>query len=75
MKKNNKSVLIVITSIILSSVLIFSGCSKKNDASVSKKTSENSDAKVKIGIAKIVQHDALDAVEQGIIDEIGRAHV
>ena len=33
-------------------------CSKKN----------SSDKKVKIGIAKIVQHVALDSVEQGIID-------
>ncbi len=36
-------------------------------ASCSKKTNA-SDKKVKIGIAKIVQHVALDSVEQGIID-------
>ncbi len=31
------------------------------------------DGSVKIGIAKIVQHDALDAVEQGIIDVVTEA--
>lgn len=38
-------------------------CSKKKDA-----VSSGADKKVKIGIAKIVQHVALDSVEQGIID-------
>lgn len=36
--------------------------------SCSKKNTEKSGKKVKIGIAKIVQHVALDSVEQGIID-------
>lgn len=36
--------------------------------SCSKKNAEKSGKKVKIGIAKIVQHVALDSVEQGIID-------
>lgn len=36
--------------------------------SCSKKNAEKSEKKVKIGIAKIVQHVALDSVEQGIID-------
>ncbi len=35
--------------------------------------SASDDGAVKIGIAKIVQHDALDAVEQGIIDVINEA--
>lgn len=39
--------------------LVLSSCAKKSDSK-----------KVKIGIAKIVQHPALDAAEQGIIDVI-----
>ena len=39
--------------------LVFCSCTKKADSK-----------QVKIGIAKIVQHPALDAVEQGIIDVI-----
>ncbi len=35
--------------------------------------SSTDDGSVKIGIAKIVQHDALDAVEQGIIDVVNEA--
>ncbi len=35
--------------------------------------STSNDGSVKIGIAKIVQHDALDAVEQGIIDVVNEA--
>ncbi len=35
--------------------------------------STNDNGSVKIGIAKIVQHDALDAVEQGIIDVVKEA--
>ncbi len=38
-------------------------CSKKKDS-----VSSGADKKVKIGIAKIVQHVALDSVEQGVID-------
>ena len=43
---------------LLSSALLFS-CNEKK-----------SNAKVKIGIAKIVQHVALDSVEQGVIDVV-----
>jgi putative tryptophan/tyrosine transport system substrate-binding protein len=47
---------------------IFSGCQKK--------TSDVSTGKpYKIGIAKIVQHPALDAVEQGIIDAVNDAGI
>ncbi len=42
-------------------IFSFSGCTKSSGKSSSEK-------KVKIGIAKIVQHVALDSVEQGIID-------
>ncbi len=38
--------------------------------SLSAKTKKEKAKKVRIGIAKIVQHDALDAVEQGVIDAI-----
>lgn len=38
-------------------------CSKKKDSA-----SSSAEKKVKIGIAKIVQHVALDSVEQGVID-------
>ncbi|MFI3258014.1 MAG: ABC transporter substrate-binding protein [Spirochaetales bacterium] len=39
----------------------------------SKDEGNATDTKLKIGIAKIVQHDALDAVEQGIIDVVNEA--
>lgn len=45
--------------------VLFSGCSKKESAS-----SDAGKTSVKIGIAKIVQHPALDAVENGIISAI-----
>jgi putative tryptophan/tyrosine transport system substrate-binding protein len=47
---------------------VFSGCQKKKpEASTGKM--------YKIGIAKIVQHPALDAVEQGIIDAVNDAGI
>ncbi|MCR5699415.1 MAG: ABC transporter substrate-binding protein [Treponemataceae bacterium] len=60
-----KSVKIICFSLIALSFL-FAGC-KKDSASEKNK---GADKFVKIGIAKIVQHDALDAVEQGIIDAV-----
>ena len=51
---------------IVAAVSMFSGCSKKNDSS--EKT-------VKIGIAKIVQHVALDDVERGVMDAIKDAGI
>ena len=51
---------------IVAAVSMFSGCSKKNGSS--EKT-------VKIGIAKIVQHVALDDVERGIMDAIKDAGI
>ena len=51
---------------IVAAVSMFSGCSKKNSSS--EKT-------VKIGIAKIVQHVALDDVERGVMDAIKDAGI
>lgn len=51
---------------IVAAVSMFSGCSKKNGSS--EKT-------VKIGIAKIVQHVALDDVERGVMDSIKDAGI
>lgn len=51
---------------IVAAVSMFSGCSKKNGSS--EKT-------VKIGIAKIVQHVALDDVERGVMDAIKDAGI
>lgn len=51
---------------IVAAVSMFSGCSKKNSSS--EKT-------VKIGIAKIVQHVALDDVERGVMDSIKDAGI
>ncbi|WP_273443653.1 ABC transporter substrate-binding protein [Treponema berlinense] len=56
MKLVNKIVFSAIAAALLFGTLF---CSKK---------SANSEKKVKIGIAKIVQHVALDSVEQGIVD-------
>ncbi len=51
---------------IVAVVSMFSGCSKKNGSS--EKT-------VKIGIAKIVQHVALDDVERGVMDAVNDAGI
>ncbi len=55
---NMKLSKIFITGAALIALFGFVSCSKKNA----------SEKKVKIGIAKIVQHVALDSIEQGIID-------
>ena len=47
----------------LCTMFAFLGCNKKNAA-----TTSTGEKNFKIGIAKIVQHVALDSVEQGIID-------
>lgn len=52
------------------SLLAISSCAKKSSGA----NSNSSDSKsVKIGIAKIVQHVALDAVEQGVIDVVNES--
>ena len=53
---------------VLTAALLFTSCSKKAESN-----SGDSDKKVKIGIAKIVQHVALDSVEQGVIDAVKNA--
>lgn len=50
--------------------LLLSSCSKKSEGN-----SANGEKAVKIGIAKIVQHVALDDVEQGVIDAITDAGI
>lgn len=51
--------------------MIFAGCAKKDAG----KTETQTKAKTKIGIAKIVQHVALDDVERGIMDYIKDAGI
>ena len=59
----------ILAVVAAASVLLLAGCSKKEAAQ-----SESSAAKkVSIGIAKIVQHVALDDVERGVIDAINAA--
>ena len=53
---------------VLTAALLFTSCSKKAESN-----SGDSVKKVKIGIAKIVQHVALDSVEQGVIDAVKNA--
>lgn len=53
---------------VLTAALLFTSCSKKAESN-----SGDSARKVKIGIAKIVQHVALDSVEQGVIDAVKNA--
>lgn len=48
----------------------FAGCNKK---SASSGASSESPRQVRIGIAKIVQHVALDSVEQGVIDVLNES--
>lgn len=55
---------IIALSLAAAALLGFAGCNKK---------SADGAKKVKIGIAKIVQHVALDAVEQGVIDAVKAA--
>lgn len=55
--KFTKSIALIASAIALFS---FASCTKKNSSEKSKS--------VKIGIAKIVQHAALDSVEKGIVD-------
>ncbi len=59
-----KKMSLIITVLSIVSVSLFAGGS--SDA-------KKDDGSVKIGIAKIVQHDALDAVEKGIIDVVTEA--
>jgi len=57
MKKVSVAILSLVT--IIMAVSFFTGCGKKGPA-----------GEIKIGIAKIVAHPALDAVEKGIQDEL-----
>lgn len=58
-----------VLSLAAALLLNFSGCNKKSASN----GSSDSSKKVKIGISKIVQHVALDAVEQGVIDAVKEA--
>src|SRR5574344_2457616 len=61
----NKSIIKAIAaSAFICAALAFTGCQKKNGGTAA------SGKQYKIGIAKIVQHPALDAVEQGIMDAV-----
>ncbi len=55
----------VLLGIIAISVILIMGCTEAPQ--------KTSDSEITVGIAKIVQHDALDAVEQGIIDVVTEA--
>ncbi len=55
----------VLLGIIAISIILIMGCTESPQ--------KTSDSEITIGIAKIVQHDALDAVEQGIIDVVTEA--
>jgi putative ABC transport system substrate-binding protein len=50
---------------LLLGLLLFFGCTKAN-----KENEQTEEKRWKIGIAKIIAHPALDAVERGIIDEL-----
>lgn len=63
MKKN---FICSVTVLSLLGIMMFSSCSKKSDVKSNK---------IKIGIAKIVQHVALDQIESGIMDAIKDAGV
>lgn len=62
-----KKILFILSAAVL---VTFTACSKKDSSAAKDET-----AKTKIGIAKIVQHVALDSVEQGIIDAIKDAGI
>lgn len=68
MKVSKKIGSVACTFFAAISLLSISGCAKKSSGA------NSSDSKsVKIGIAKIVQHVALDAVEQGVIDVVNES--
>lgn len=57
-------------ALVLSAAVLlagFTGCTKKSETAQAKK--------VRIGIAKIMQHVALDAVEQGVVDAVRDAGI
>ena len=70
MKKNIK----IFVLISLALTMLFTGCTKKDSDSKKSATSENQ-KNVKIGIAKIVQHVALDDVERGVVDAVNDAGI
>lgn len=66
----NKSIIKAIAaSSFICAALAFTGCQKKNGGTAA------SGKQYRIGIAKIVQHPALDAVEQGIMDAVKDAGI
>src|SRR5574344_85702 len=66
----NKSIIKAIAaSAFICAALAFTGCQKKNGGTAA------SGKQYRIGIAKIVQHPALDAVEQGIMDAVKDAGI
>lgn len=69
--RKNRSFSCLALMAITAVVLILSGCSKKESNTTSETT--QTETSVKIGISKIVQHVALDSIEQGIQDAINDA--
>lgn len=59
-----KKISVVFVAVAAFTLVAFSGCSKKAG-----------DGKLKIGIAKIVQHPALDQIEQAIQDRLNEAGI
>lgn len=75
MKKNLKikTTLAVVVAFVIFA-MAFSSCAKKSENSP-RAAGSNATAKTKIGIAKIVQHPALDDIERGIMDYITEAGI
>ncbi|MBQ0051347.1 MAG: ABC transporter substrate-binding protein [Treponema sp.] len=57
-----------VVALALAAGVLLAGCNKKSENGASAQ-------KTKIGIAKIVQHVALDAVEQGVVDAVKAAGI
>ncbi len=55
-------------AVALAAVILAAGCSRQGTANAPQTL--NADRQVRIGIAKIVQHPALDACEQGVQDAV-----
>ncbi len=58
---------VMLCALSVLALLVFAGCTKKETVSGERGTDSNP---YKIGISKIVSHPALDAVEQGVKDEL-----
>ena len=71
MKKRSK----ILASLVLAGTMVLglAGCGDSGSANGGTQSGNKSDAKYKVGICQLVQHEALDAATQGFIDALNEA--